>query len=136
MKRQTLLFSATMTDSVSDLISLSLQRPARVFVDPVDQVVDRLVQEFIRVRTKQLHIPMLASLLTRNFSTEVIVFCETKAETHDLHLILGLLGLHTAELHGDLNQTQRLRELDRFAKKEADILLATDVASRGLDIKV
>lgn len=44
MKRQTLLFSATMTDSVSDLISLSLKKPARVFVDPVNQVVDRLVQ--------------------------------------------------------------------------------------------
>ena len=44
MKRQTLLFSATMTDSVSDLISLSLKKPARVFVDPVNQVVDTLVQ--------------------------------------------------------------------------------------------
>lgn len=44
MKRQTLLFSATMTDSVSDLISLSLKKPARVFVDPVNQVVDKLVQ--------------------------------------------------------------------------------------------
>ena len=44
VKRQTLLFSATMTDSVSDLISLSLKKPARVFVDPVNQVVDKLVQ--------------------------------------------------------------------------------------------
>ena len=50
--------------------------------------------------------------------------------------MLGLLGLHCAELHGDLNQTQRLQALDRFAKKEVDFLLATDVAARGLDIKV
>ena len=51
-------------------------------------------------------------------------------------IVLGLLGLHCAELHGDLNQTQRLQALDRFAKKEVDFLLATDVAARGLDIKV
>lgn len=53
MKRQTLLFSATMTDSVSDLISLSLHRPAKVFVDPVNQVVDKLIQAgaaFLRER--------------------------------------------------------------------------------------
>lgn len=50
VKRQTLLFSATMTDDVSDLISLSLQKPVRVFVDPVNQVVDRLVQVWMDPR--------------------------------------------------------------------------------------
>lgn len=135
VKRQTLLFSATMTDDVSDLISLSLQKPARVFVDPVNQVVDRLVQEFIRVRDTSLLIPMLLSLISRHFTTETIIFTEKKAEAHKLHVILGLLGLKSAELHGNLNQTQRLRALDRFAKKEVDFLIATDVAARGLDVK-
>ena len=79
---------------------------------------------------------MLLSLLTRNFPSETIVFCEKKAEAHHLHILLGLFGLNSAELHGNLNQTQRLQALDRFAKKEVDILLATDVAARGLDIKV
>ena len=72
--------------------------------------------------------PMLLSLLTRHFPTETIVFCEKKAEAHRLHIILGLMGLRSSEL--------RLQALDRFAKKEVDIMLATDVAARGLDIKV
>ena len=79
---------------------------------------------------------MLLSLLTRNFPKETIVFCEKKVEAHNLHILLGLFGLQSAELHGNMNQTQRLHALDRFAKKEVDILLATDVAARGLDIKV
>ncbi|KAK8813884.1 DEAD/DEAH box RNA helicase [Blastocystis sp. ATCC 50177/Nand II] len=135
VKRQTLLFSATMTDSVSDLISLSLKKPARVFVDPVNQVVDKLVQEFIRVKDVAQREPMLVALLKRQFTSETIIFCEKKSEAHRLQIVLGLLGLHCAELHGDLNQTQRLQALDRFAKKEVDFLLATDVAARGLDIK-
>ncbi|CBK21543.2 uncharacterized protein [Blastocystis hominis] len=134
VKRQTLLFSATMTDDVSDLISLSLQKPVRVFVDPVNQVVDRLVQ-FIRVKDESLRTAMLLSIITRHFKTETIIFAERKAEAHLLHIILGLLGLKSAELHGNLNQTQRLRALDRFSKKEVDFLIATDVAARGLDIK-
>lgn len=135
-----------MTDSVSDLISLSLQHPVRVFVDPVNQVVDRLVQvhshsfihlqEFVRVKDNSNLDAMLLSLLTRNFPKETIVFCEKKAEAHNLHIMLGLLGIQSAELHGNLNQTQRLRALDKFMKKEVDVLLATDVAARGLDIKV
>lgn len=80
--------------------------------------------------------PMLVSLLKRQFTSETIIFCEKKSEAHRLQIVLGFLGLHCAELHGDLNQTQRLQALDRFAKKEVDFLLATDVAARGLDIKV
>ena len=80
--------------------------------------------------------PRLVALLKRQFTSETIIFCEKKSEAHRLQIVLGLLGLHCAELHGDLNQTQRLQALDRFAKKEVDFLLATDVAARGLDIKV
>ena len=79
---------------------------------------------------------MLLSLLVRHFPSETIVFCETKVEAHRLHVILGLMGLHSSELHGNLTQSQRLQALDRFSKKEVDIMLATDVAARGLDIKV
>ena len=80
--------------------------------------------------------PMLVALLKRQFTSETIIFCEKKSEAHRLQIVPGLPGLHCAELHGDLNQTQRLQALDRFAKKEVDFLLATDVAARGLDIKV
>ena len=88
------------------------------------------------MRDTSLLIPMLLSLISRHFTTETIIFTEKKAEAHKLHVILGLLGIKSAELHGNLNQTQRLRALDRFAKKEVDFLIATDVAARGLDVKV
>lgn len=88
------------------------------------------------MRQEEQREPMLLSLLTRHFPSETIVFCETKIEAHRLHVILGLMGLHSSELHGNLTQSQRLQALDRFSKKEVDIMLATDVAARGLDIKV
>lgn len=87
------------------------------------------------MRDEEQREPMLLSLLTRHFPSETIVFCEKKVEAHRLHIILGLMGIKSSELHGNLTQTQRLQALDRFAKKEVDIMLATDVAARGLDIK-
>ncbi|KAK8791907.1 hypothetical protein WA158_005284 [Blastocystis sp. Blastoise] len=102
--RQTLLFSATMTDSVSDLISLSLNKPSRIFVDPVNLVVDRLIQEFIRVKKIDYLDGMLLSLVTKSFTSETIIFCDKKREAHRYHVIFGLLGLKSVELHGDLTQ--------------------------------
>jgi ATP-dependent RNA helicase DDX27 len=143
-QRQTLLFSATMNTKVDDLISLSMKRPVRVRVSDKDkggnndlEVAPRLEQEFIRVRSGNEGINregMLLGLLTRTFTDQTIVFFDTKAKAHRMMILCGLCGIKCAELHGNLTQTQRLEALEQFRKGEVDVLLATDLAARGLDI--
>jgi ATP-dependent RNA helicase DDX27 len=133
--RQTMLFSATMTTGVNDLIKLSLQRPVRVKTEGDETTVaPRLVQEFVRVRREEDRQAMLASLVCRNFNTRSIVFFETKKEAHDFYILMKTLDLKVCELHGNLTQPQRDMSLSQFTKGECEILIATDVAARGLDI--
>ncbi|CAG0918810.1 unnamed protein product [Notodromas monacha] len=134
--RQTMLFSATMTESVEDLATLSLKRPVKIFIDSNQSVAENLQQEFIKIRKNQENDreAILAALLTRTFHDHVIVFVPTKKGAHHLHVLLGLLGIKAGELHGDMNQIERLNTLKRFKEDEYDVLLATDVAARGLDI--
>lgn len=75
-----------------------------------------------------------AALCKRTFKSRVIVFVRAKKSTHRLRVLFGLAGLNAVELHGDLSQRERLESLDRFRNGQADYLLATDVAARGLDI--
>ncbi|GLH04797.1 ATP-dependent RNA helicase Ddx1 [Gryllus bimaculatus] len=78
--------------------------------------------------------PLLAALVCRTFRDHAMVFVPTKKQAHRIHILLGLLGIKVGELHGNLTQPQRLEALRRFKEEEIDILVATDVAARGLDI--
>lgn len=98
-------------------------------------VAPRLVQEFVRVRKDDEREAMLASLVCRVFSDRAIVFYEMKKDAHRFFAVLMLLGVRAVELHGDLPQVQRDLALQRFRDGDADVLVATDVAARGLDIK-
>ena len=134
--RQTMLFSATMTDDVEQLVRLSLRKPVRLFVDPRRSTAKRLVQEFVRVRGGDDHrAALLLSLCTRTFTTETIIFVRSKKLAHQLKIMFGLLGLSAGELHGDLSQDQRIAALESFRDGKVAFLLATDLASRGLDIR-
>ncbi|CAG2058186.1 unnamed protein product [Timema podura] len=125
--RQTMLFSATMTEEVKDLAAVSLSKPVKVFVDNNQMVAFNLRQEFVRIRSGRE--------VCRTFHDHVMVFVQTKKQAHRLHILLGLLGIKVGELHGNLTQPQRLEALRRFKNEELDVLVATDVAARGLDIR-
>ncbi|KAF4637894.1 hypothetical protein G7Y89_g187 [Cudoniella acicularis] len=135
--RQTMLFSATMTSSVDNLIRVGLNRPVRLLVDAQKQTVGTLVQEFIRLRpgreTKRMG--YLLYLCSNVYTDRVIVFFRQKKEAHRARVIFGLSGLKATELHGSMSQEQRITSVEVFRDGKASFLLATDLASRGLDIK-
>ncbi|KAF9934082.1 nucleolar DEAD-box protein required for synthesis of 60S ribosomal subunit [Mortierella alpina] len=135
--RQTMLFSATMTDNVDELIRMSLDRPVRLQIDSSNATAARLVQEFVRIRQhrEEDRPAVLLALCSRTFKRRVIIFFRSKAAAHQMKIIFGLMGLRSAELHGNLTQEQRLASLEEFRDERVDFLLATDLASRGLDIK-
>ncbi|KAL4243573.1 DEAD box helicase family protein [Abortiporus biennis] len=135
--RQTMLFSATMTDSVDELVRMSLNKPVRLFVDPKRSTARGLLQEFVRVRAgkESERSALLVSLCKRSFKSGVIIFFRSKKLAHQMRIVFSVLGLKADELHGDLSQEQRLNALQHFREGSVDYLMATDLASRGLDIK-
>ncbi|XP_014662078.1 PREDICTED: probable ATP-dependent RNA helicase DDX27 [Priapulus caudatus] len=134
--RQTMLFSATMSDQVKDLATVSLKKPVKIFVDSNRDVAFGLRQEFLRIRANREgdREAILAALVSRTFHDHCMVFVQTKKQAHRLHVALGLLGCTVGELHGNMSQPQRLDALARFKEAQLDVLVATDLAARGLDI--
>ncbi|KAH7329408.1 P-loop containing nucleoside triphosphate hydrolase protein [Stachybotrys elegans] len=135
--RQTMLFSATMTSTVDRLIRVGMDKPVRLMVDSQKKTVVTLVQEFVRLRPgrEEKRMGYLVHLCKTLYTEKVIIFFRQKKEAHRARIIFGLLGLSCAELHGSLNQTQRITSVEDFRDGKVAYLLATDVASRGLDIK-
>ncbi|GAV47432.1 hypothetical protein ZYGR_0H02740 [Zygosaccharomyces rouxii] len=137
-KRQTMLFSATMNSKIKQLVSLSLKRPVRVMTDPPQQAVSKLQQEFVRIRKRDHLKPSTLFYLIKKLDgaaqKRMVVFVSKKEMVHRLRIILGLLGMAVAELHGSLNQEQRLQSINKFKSLEVPVLICTDLASRGLDI--
>lgn len=134
-KRQTLLFSATMNTKVQDLVQLSLNKPVRVMIDPPKTVASRLEQQFVRIRKRENLKPALLFQLLRKLDGRIVVFVSRKEMAHKLRVILGLLGLKVAELHGALTQEQRLANMKLFMT-DVNVLVCTDLAARGLDIRI
>jgi len=137
-QRQTLLFGATVSTELDQLANIALKRPVRVRVNSSEEVAPFLKQEFIKIREEREgdREAILCALLSRTYLTNVMVFCQTKKQAHRLHIVLGLLKpqIKAAELHGDLCQAERMKSLNRFKNGDADVLVCSDLASRGLDI--
>ncbi|KYK56424.1 dependent RNA helicase drs-1 [Drechmeria coniospora] len=135
--RQTMLFSATMTSTVDRLIRVGMNKPVRVMVDSKKKTVGTLVQEFVRLRPgrEEKRMGYLAHLCKTLYTERVIIFFRQKKEAHRARVVFGLLDLSCAELHGSMNQTQRIESVESFRDGKVSYLLATDLASRGLDIK-
>ncbi|KAJ4391713.1 nucleolar DEAD-box protein required for synthesis of 60S ribosomal subunit [Gnomoniopsis smithogilvyi] len=135
--RQTMLFSATMTSSVDKLIRVGMNKPVRIMVDSQKKTVNTLSQEFVRLRPgrEEKRMGYLLYICKNLYTERVIIFFRQKKIAHQVRIIFGLLGLSCAELHGSLNQAQRIASVEAFRDGKVSYLLATDLASRGLDIK-
>ncbi|TPX33846.1 hypothetical protein SmJEL517_g03285 [Synchytrium microbalum] len=132
--RQTMLFSATMTDNVDQLVSLTLKEPVRLFINSTESIASRLTQEFVRIKEDRDRLPVLMALCKRTFKEQVLIFVKSKALAHRIRILFGVVGMRAGELHGDLNQAQRLEALSAFKSADTPYLIATDLASRGLDV--
>ena len=106
--RQTMLFSATMTESIDKLVRVGMNRPVRVSVDAQKATVEGLVQEFVRLRPgrEEKRMASLLLLCTKVYNERVIVFFRQKKEVHRARIIFGLLGVKAGELHGGMSQEQ------------------------------
>ncbi|KAL7803085.1 hypothetical protein V8C43DRAFT_312460 [Trichoderma afarasin] len=135
--RQTMLFSATMTSTVDRLIKVGLNKPVRVMVDSQKKTAGTLIQEFVRLRPgrEEKRMGYLVHICKNLYTERVIIFFRQKKDAHRARIIFGLLGFSCAELHGSMNQTQRIASVESFRDGKVSYLLATDLASRGLDIK-
>ncbi|ORY68454.1 P-loop containing nucleoside triphosphate hydrolase protein [Pseudomassariella vexata] len=135
--RQTMLFSATMTSTVDRLIRVGLNKPVRMMVDSQNRTVQKLEQKFVRLRPgrEEKRMGYLVHLCKTTHTERVIIFFRQKKEAHRARIIFGLLGMSCAELHGSMNQAMRISSVEAFRDGKVSYLLATDLASRGLDIK-
>ncbi|TRY67916.1 hypothetical protein TCAL_02936 [Tigriopus californicus] len=131
--RRNMLFSATMTKKVVKLQRASLSDPVKVEVNSKYQTVDKLHQYylFIPLKFKELY---LVHIINEMQGNSFIIFCSTCNGTLKLALMLRNLGMAAIPLNGHMSQNKRLGALNKFKSKSRSILIATDVASRGLDI--
>ena len=133
-ERHTCLFSATMSSKIESLQRASLSNPLRVSVSQTKyQTVSTLLQSYLFFPHKDKDL-YLVYLLNEFVGQSVIVFTRTVNETQRLAILLRSLGFGAIPLHGQLSQSARLGALGRFRAGSRDILVATDVAARGLDI--
>ncbi|KAG2367518.1 DEAD-domain-containing protein [Suillus spraguei] len=132
-ERTTYLFSATMTTKVAKLQRASLINPIRVEVSSKYQTVSTLLQYYLLVPLvhKDVHLIYLANHLASN---SIMIFTRTVHDAQRLSIMLRSLGFPAVPLHGQLSQSQRLGALGKFKSGDRKLLVATDVASRGLDL--
>ncbi len=132
-RRQTLMFSATMPGEVEKLAMELLHQPETVKVDPVSSTVDAIDQCLYYVdKVNKKH--LLAKLLRESDVENALVFCRTKHGADRIVRELRREGIESAAIHGDKSQAARQKALGAFKSGECRVLIATDIAARGIDI--
>jgi ATP-dependent RNA helicase RhlE len=133
-QRQTLLFSATMPDDVARLANDILRNPQRVEIAPQGRTVERVDQGvyFVNAASKRA---LLNHLLGDSELERVIVFTRTKRGANRVAEALGKTGVPSEAIHGNKSQNARQRALDSFSRGRARVLVATDLAARGIDVQ-
>jgi ATP-dependent RNA helicase RhlB len=133
-RRQSMLFSATLSNRVMELCYEHMNNPRKFSVTPEKVTVEKVEQEIYHVGTSE-KMGALLGILRRAPGGRYLIFCNTKAAAERLEAMLNANGLAAASITGDLPQNKRLKVLSRFRDGSLPILVATDVASRGLHIE-
>lgn len=132
-KRQSMLFSATLNYRVMELCYEHMNNPVRVAIEPEKAVVDQITQILYHVGQHE-KFNLLLGLMKQEVGEKVLIFSNTKVECENLEWKLNHNGFNAGQISGDLHQRARIRVLEKFQEGGLDILIATDVASRGLHI--
>lgn len=131
--RQTLFFSATITPEISALVNTFLKDPVTVSVR-TSETSEHVEQNIIESRDKNHKLDILTDMMRDDEFEKVLIFGETKFGVQRLSDHLDNMGIPSAAIHGNKNQSQRQRALKKFKDQRVKVLVATDVAARGLDI--
>ena len=134
-QRQTLLFSATMPPPIKKLADKFLTNPKMIEVSRPASTNLNIKQFLVPVPSQTAKRDTLRRILAQEEVTNAIIFCNRKTTVRDLNKVLKQAGYKSGEIHGDMEQPQRLAELELFKTGAVTILVASDVAARGLDIK-
>lgn len=132
--RQTLLFSATMPPPIEKLASRFLTDPKRIEVARPATANVNIDQRLVEVKPAEKR-EVLRKLLRESDVRNAIIFCNRKSTVRELNTSLRRAKFAAGQIQGDMDQSDRIAELDRFKKDEINILVASDVAARGLDVK-
>ena len=132
--RQLMLFSATMPDRIKALAAQFMKSPENIQVRSEHVTLDAIEQVIVDT-TEETKLDKLCALINQDNPYLMMVFCHTKQRAHQVTMALAGRGYAVDELHGDLSQTQRALVLRRFREAQLQILCATDIAARGLDIE-
>ncbi|WP_396163905.1 DEAD/DEAH box helicase [Flavobacterium sp.] len=132
--RQTLLFSATMPIAIRELADTFLTRPKYISVTPISSTAENVSQKvyFVNKDDKRL---LLKQLIIQESLSNALVFTRTKHGADNIVKVLKKASIKAEAIHGDKSQNARQRVLEQFKNKEIDILVATDIAARGIDIE-
>lgn len=132
--RQTLLFSATIPAKIRNLADQYMTKPLDIRIKTTHITLDEIRQIIVET-TPEKKVDKLCSLIEEHRPYLALVFCHTKERAQALTLDLAKKGILVDELHGDLSQAKRQQVLKKFADAKLEVLVATDIASRGLDIE-
>lgn len=133
MEKQTLLFSATMPKEVRRIASEYMHKPVEISIGKTNEASNDVEHHFYMVRANDRYLA-LKRIADINPDVYGIVFCRTRRETKEVADALIQDGYNADALHGDLSQAQRDTVMDKFRRKQLQLLVATDVAARGIDV--
>ena len=132
-EKQTLFFSATMPDSIVTLASALLKNPVKITITPESPTVDA-IEQFVYVVEKAEKGRLLISLLRKAENQSVLVFSRTKHNADRIVRVLGKAGIGSQAIHGNKSQAARQSALGNFKSGKTRVMVATDIAARGIDI--